>query len=417
MQRLISIFAVLIWVTCSSDANTVNWLNWRGPTYNGVSKGNGIPLTKELGWRTALPGSGLSTPIVIKDKIFLTSLSQNGTETLAIGLKLKDGTKLWEHKLGSGTEYLRKSITAAPSPVSDGQNIYFLTATGNLAAFNLDGKLLWERDLSKDYGKFIDKFGYASSPLLKDNKLIVALLREEKHGKSHLIALDLKEGKTLWEIVRPTEAIKESPRSYSTPLPMKYQNKDGVLLAGGDCLTWHSLDNGKEGWRQMITKKKYGNWRQVATPCIQGDTIFYPLPRGKTLRAYQVLSDGGAIKELWEYKGSIPDACTPIVHDDTLYVLDGRKKVLSCFNATDGNVLWEDKLETEAYLYASPILAGGKIVCITEIGEVFIYQAERTKNRIAHYNLEEEDFFSTPVVLENGMLLRSKEALLYLTAQ
>ena len=222
---MIRLYSILICVFSISQSlvNAVDWTHWRGNHYNGVSEGKGVPLEKKIGWKTKTPGPSLATPIVVNGKVFTSALKGNkGQKMLALAYTLEDGKKIWEKELGSGGFFKRDANATAPSPVSDGKSIYYLTAFGVLVSLNLDGEKLWKVDLSKDFGEFPVKFGYASSPLLVDGKLIVSTLKNESIGDSYVIGIDSSNGKVLWGVTRPSKAIQETFDSYSSPLPMVF---------------------------------------------------------------------------------------------------------------------------------------------------------------------------------------------------
>ena len=189
-----------------------NWPQWRGPDQNGVSAATELPttwsLTENIVWKTALPSWSASTPIIWGDRIFVTSPSPaaseeekepGGKELLLLCISRENGRELWRHKLGEGNWLYRKQNNTSPSPVTDGKHVWVVTGTGQVTALDMDGKVLWKRNLQKDYGTFGLNFGYASSPLLYDGKLILEVL----HGSytddpSYIVAFDTMTGKELW---------------------------------------------------------------------------------------------------------------------------------------------------------------------------------------------------------------------------
>ena len=127
--------------------------------------------------------------------------------------------------MGIGFSQDQVSNFAAPSAVTDGKHVYFLYGTGDLAAFDFDGKQIWSRHLEKDYGQFAYQWTYAASPTLFDGKLFIQVLQrnEPVHGRgrkdapidSYLLALDPSSGKEIWKHVRPSDAAMESHEAYS----------------------------------------------------------------------------------------------------------------------------------------------------------------------------------------------------------
>src|SRR3954471_24882272 len=204
-----------------------NWPQWRGPQRNGLSAEKNLPVkwtqTEGVAWKLEMPALSGSTPIVWGDRIFLNvadALPDRG-DTPSLHLWCVDrtkGTLVWQRPLGGGNRKQQKQNQSSPSPVTDGTNVWVMTGTGILKAFDFKGNELWTRDIQKDYGKFGLNWGYASSPLLHEDALFVQVL----HGMhtsdpSYVLRIDKKSGKTLWRVERPTKAIRESPDSYTTP--------------------------------------------------------------------------------------------------------------------------------------------------------------------------------------------------------
>ncbi len=145
---------------------------------------------------------------------------------------------IWKRPLSGGNRIGNKQNMSSPSPVTDGTLVWVMTGTGILKAFDFAGKELWTRDIQKDYGQFGIQFGYASSPLLYHDALYVQVL----HGMntddpSYVLRIDKMTGRTVWRVERPTDAIVESPDSYTTPALLRYGNRAEIVITGGDNVT------------------------------------------------------------------------------------------------------------------------------------------------------------------------------------
>jgi outer membrane protein assembly factor BamB len=235
-------------VAVYAEDNADHWPQWRGPHANGIAAATELPATwsrsENVIWATPLPAWAGSTPVVWGDRIYLISPSKSepkpegetekaedetssrrgrmrgprsdpgGSELMLIALSRKDGSVLWQQQLDSGNRLFLKDNAASPSPVTDGRHVWAITGTGVVTAFDVDGKKIWSRDLQEEFGPFGLNFGYASSPLHHDGKLIVQVLHGTKtDDPSYLIALDARTGETLWRHERETDALAESPRT------------------------------------------------------------------------------------------------------------------------------------------------------------------------------------------------------------
>ena len=127
--------------------------------------------------------------------------------------------------------------------VTDGGHVWVITGLGDLHCFDFEGNQVWERNISEDYWAFGLAFGYASSPVLYDGRLYIQVLHGMKtDDPSYLLAVNAATGKTIWKVERPTDAISESPDSYSTPMLVEVRGKKNLVIAGGDYVTGHDLD-------------------------------------------------------------------------------------------------------------------------------------------------------------------------------
>ena len=251
-----------------------DWPHWRGPARNGVSAEKGLPLrwtaAENIAWKRPLPDRSGATPIVSGRRIFL-----NVAEGDALALWALDratGATVWTRPLGGGNTMMRKQNMSSPSPVTDGKTVYVMTGTGILKAFDFDGRELWARDIQKDYGRFGLNWGYASSPLLVGDALYVQVL----HGMttddpSYLLRIDAATGKTRWRVERPTDAVRESPDSYTTPALVERGAQREIVVTGGDYVTGHDPATGRELWRAGgLNPDRDSNYRIVASPVVGG---------------------------------------------------------------------------------------------------------------------------------------------------
>ena len=225
-----SIFAVTWFALCISSVCGENWPQWRGPTLDGVSREASLPVRwtrdENVAWKLPLPTKSGATPIIWGDKIFLNVADKQDLWLWCV--ERGHGTVLWKKQIAGGNYEINKQNMSSPSPVTDGTNVYAMTGTGVLKAFDFSGNELWARDIQKDYGRFGLNWGYGSSPLLFENALYIQVLHGMKtHDPSYVLRIDTKTGKTVWRVERPTDAIHESPDSYTTPALLRYADKAG----------------------------------------------------------------------------------------------------------------------------------------------------------------------------------------------
>ncbi len=392
-----------------------DWMQWRGPELNGTGDATNLPVSwsvergENVAWTCDLPGLGSSTPIVVGNRIFLTAHSDDD-QLYALCIDRTSGKIDWKKKMGSGEKAMRGNTMASPSAVSDGQTVWFFFGQGTLVATTLDGKEIWKRELALDHGTLSTKFGFSSSPLLHSNTLYLPLLYLPKGEQkvpnpgNCLMAIDAKTGKTRWTVERKTEAIKESHDSYITPT----LGKTGIIVTGADLVTSHDPKTGEEQWRfDFVEDNRKSNWRIISGPVVAGDLVVTAYPRGRTLVALK--PDGS---KCWDHKGYVPDVCTPAYDNGLLYVLDGKKRYLTCFDAKDGREIWQAKIPSDKGFFASPLVADGKVYLINLNGEVFVYAAGNAEKMLGQFPMSGTNCMASIIAVDDALLVRMPDKLI-----
>ncbi|HEV7868516.1 MAG TPA: PQQ-binding-like beta-propeller repeat protein, partial [Chthoniobacteraceae bacterium] len=222
MKTLTPRILLLAALAFALPAQAENWPQWRGPAFNGSSSERGLPstwsATEGVKWSVPMPGPSGATPAIWGDAVFVSTPDANKNLQLMC-LNRKDGSVRWQKQVGTGDITKGKGNMASPSPITDGKAVYALFGTGDLAALDFQGNVLWQRNLGNDYGKFSIMWIYGSSPLLYKDKLYLQVLQRTpvppdypnvNDGKterdSYLLCLDPATGKDLWRQVRPTDA-------------------------------------------------------------------------------------------------------------------------------------------------------------------------------------------------------------------
>lgn len=395
-----------------------NWPTWRGPNRNGVSNEKNLPVkwsaapagSSELGenvaWKLALPGLSGATPIIWGERIFVMV-----TEGDQVGLwcvSKKDGTVMWKQVIAGGNYKINKHNMASPSPVTDGKMLYVLTGTGILKAMDFDGKEKWTRDIQKDYGTFGLNWGYASSPLLFEDALYVQVLHGMKtDDPSYLLRIDKRTGKTVWRVERPTAAIRESPDAYTTPALVKVGKGYELVITGGDCVTGHDLETGKELWRlNGLNPQNHPFYRIVASPLVEGEMVF-AASRVNPLIALRAGGRGDVTEthRVWQTRNGT-DVPSPVTDGKYLYVVQD-KGIVHCFDAQTGAEIYTGQRIRPGTYSASPVLADGKIYATSEDGATTVFTAGPKFEILAENHLDDYTL-SSPAISDGQIFLRTK---------
>jgi len=371
MRKLLPLVCLSI-LAASTTLLADNWPHWRGPTHDGVSKETGLPIkwsaTEGVAWKMPLPAYSGSTPIIWGDTIFLNMATANGTGELELWAVDRNKQEVsWKRPIAGGNHIERKQNMSSPSPVTDGKTVWTMTGVGILKAFDFSGKELWTRDIQTDYGRFGLNWGYASSPLLHENALYVQVLHGMKTDDTpYVLRIDKTTGKTIWKVDRPTDAVLESPDAYTTPALLQYTGKTEIVITGGDVVTGHDPETGKELWRaDVLNPTNNRNYRIVASPSIAAGLIIAP-SRNNPLVAIRPGGTGDISTShiAWTFERG-PDVPTPVSDGQYLYVVvDGG--VVYCLDVKTGSVIYGPERLPPGTYSASPILADGKIYVTTE---------------------------------------------------
>lgn len=420
---------------CLTSAQSSDWTQWRGPNFDGSSTEDNLPdswsKTENVKWVTPLPGAGAATPAVVGDRVLVSSIHDQTKDLLALCLDRHSGKILWQHRTGSGFGGDNRSNKASPSPVTDGTRAIFYYGSGDLAAFQMDGTRLWARNIQEDQGKYAFQWTYSTSPLLHKGKLYIQVLQRDVQPRggggsnlpSYILALDPTTGETLWEHRRPSEARAESLEAFTTPIPFEFQGREEILVVGGDCITGHAPDTGRELWRWGTwNPTRITHWRQVPSAVAGDGIILVCAPKGAPIYAIRAggegtLSDQEAIAWVSEDRAVSSDVATPLFYRGRFYVLNGEKKILSCLEPKTGRIIWSENLDADAIFRASPTAADGKIYVQDHRGVVFVLAAGDEFRQISRIPMGEGgDMIRSSIVLAHGSIFVRTENRLYCIA-
>jgi outer membrane protein assembly factor BamB len=410
---MIRLLLLIAFVLSTAALQAENWANWRGPLHNGSSPEKGLPekfsKTEGVKWTVALPGSSAATPIIWDNHVLLTAADAKTNKQYALCLDRRTGKELWRAETGESATDGQYSNTCSPSPVTDGKIAVFFYGTGDLVAFDLAGKKLWDRNI----GPFAFQWTFSSSPLLHDGRLIMQVLQRDVavrgRGKptgneSFLLAIDPVTGKDLWRSLRPSEAVAESREAFSTPLPFTHQGRKELVVVGGDAISGHDPSNGRELWRWGTwNPTRIGHWRLVPSPTVAEGVILACGPKNAPVYAVKAGGSGtlsfkdlawqSHVQRIEESAESAPspnerdvttDVPTPLYYEGKFYILNGTKKKLFCINPADGSVVWSGDLGGKSVFQCSPTAADGKVYMMNFDADVSVVQAGGTEFKLLH---------------------------------
>ena len=401
---------VVTFFLCGDVAFAENWPNWRGPTRDGISAETNLPVEwdteQNIAWKRAMPAWSGSTPVIWNELIFINVAVDDDNLELWC-LDRNTGETQWARPLSDGNRRLRKQNMSSPSPVTDGERVWVMTGTGIIKAFDLEGNELWTRNIPESYGAFGLNWGYASSPLLHGDALYVQVLHGMRtDDPSYVLRLNAETGETVWRVERPTEAVRESPDSYTTPALLEYDGTTEIVITGGDAVTGHALDTGRELWRaDGLNPTRNRSYRIIASPVVHDGLIYAPT-RVKPLLALRPGGRGDVLDTnvVWATDNG-PDVPTPVTDGELFYVVNDSGIVFVSDAKTGDPVYGPVRIQTGTYS-ASPVLADGKIYITNEGGMTTVFKTGPTFEVLAENDFDDY-CLSSPAISDGQIFIRT----------
>jgi outer membrane protein assembly factor BamB len=372
-----------------------DWPWWRGPSRNGFAVDAKIPTklsdTDNVRWKTKVPGRGHSSPIVVGKQVLLTTADETKKTHAVLAFDRDTGKPLWDVQVNQGAfpeKNHPKNTEATPTVACDGERIFatfYHHDKVEAVALDLKGKPVWKETVCPFRPKMYE-YGYATSPLIYKNTVIVAA---EYDGASFIIALDRATGKRVWKLDR------EPSISFSSPVVGFVAGKDQLLISGQQKVTSYDPANGKRLWSTDGTTHA-----TCGTMVWEGDIVFASggYPKAETLA---VKADGSG-QVLWRNNQKCYEQ-SMLVHNGYLYGLTDNG-VMFCWRANDGKEMWKQRLTGP--VSASPVLAGGNIYWANELGTMYVFRPNPDKFDLVQENQIGTDSFPSPAVAGNEIFLR-----------
>ena len=410
-----------------------HWSQWRGPEGQGVSHQAGVPLewgeSRNVAWKTPIPGRGHSSPIVWGDTVFLTTavegevvagarpvkhfesgqefvhpdgVGADHRQTLKVlALDAKAGQILWERTAWEGMPYdtrHRRGSYASPTPVTDGERVYAYFGAEGLYAYDFAGNLAW-----KWWPGGIASFGVGvgTSPVFY--KDVVILQCDEDEGKaSFIVALHKVTGKEVWRASRKVQL------SWATPVLVHAAGRDELVTAGTEFVIAYNPATGAELWRV-----KGLDSNAVPSPVVVGDIVVvsagYPNKLAMAVRA----GGSGDVTDsrvLWRYTKGTAYVPSPVAVDGLVYLMTD-KGLLTCLDGATGEVKYEGGRPPGASSYmASPVVVGGRILLMSMDGDTHIIKAGPT-HEVLRTNSLGEPIAASAAVAPGRLYIRGERHL------
>ncbi|MBI5689932.1 MAG: PQQ-like beta-propeller repeat protein [Verrucomicrobia bacterium] len=433
------------------NAETVtDWPTWRGAHGTGTVPGATPPIrwsdTQNIKWKTAVPGLGFSTPIVWKDRIYLLTAIETSEEApgakapaptppppppgggdpkgkggkrggpgfgggpkptkvhefVVVALDRATGKVAWQKTARREVPHEGKHGTnsfASASPVTDGERLYAAFGSRGYYCYDLQGNLLWEKDLGNMRTR--GTFGEGASPALADGKLIVTWDHEEG---SFVTALEAKTGRELWRKSR------DEISNWSTPLIVEVEGRKQAIVAAARRTRSYDVATGEVVWEAAGLTENV-----IPTPVV-GHGMVYLMSgfRGNSIQAIKLTAKGDVSETpaiVWSVRKSAPYVPSPVLSGPRLYMGKSNDAYLSCLNALTGEVHYQDqRLEGLRGLYASPVAANGHVYIAGREGAVMVIK-DAPQFEVVATNKLDDRIDASPVIIGRELYLRGHQHL------
>jgi outer membrane protein assembly factor BamB len=391
----------------AGDAGNVSW------RFDGTGRFPNVHPPTEWGkdrnvlWKTQVEVGGYSSPIVVKDRVFVTA--EMGS---LVCLDVADGKVLWKKDLFSKdskdlpAELSKKlmrgcggdSKQSTPTPTSNGDLVFYLNATGLCACYDLQGNRKWIRIVETAE----DEEHFTSSPVFAGDRIILSW--------GCLLALDAKDGHTLWKAA-------DARASHGTVAVTKVGGEDVVITPAGDVVR---LADGAILCSGLFTSN-------YATPLVEGNVVYVIDANARALELPARAEKGMRLKELWKTKLGGAFMASPVYRDGLLYTIETQKCRLHVLDAKTGEVLTTSRVVDEEskaektepgvkveglapahYVYASPVATEKNVFFFDDAGNTAVLELGR-KYRPVRVNQLEDGLIGTPFFVKDRVIIRGTE--------
>jgi len=432
IDKFCLILLVFVGSNLQGQEHRARWPQWRGPGHRGIAENPALPsrwsATKNVAWKTDIPGRGWASPIVWGNRVFITTAVNEGkTEKPKKGLyfggnrpkpttvvhwrvlclDLKSGKIVWQKEVHKGKpqggRHLKNSF-ASETPVTDGERVYCYFGNVGVYCFDFNGKPIWSKKLKAHRTRY--GWGTAASPVLHEDRLFLV---NDNEDESYLLALDKKTGEEIWRVQRNEKS------NWSTPFIWKNDKRTEIVTPGTGKTRSYSLEGKLLWWLKRMSSIT------IATPYARNGLLYvssgYVLSPLRPIYAIRSGASGdltlpnGKTKNkwiAWSDSKTAPYNPSTLIYRNRLYVLYDRGFLATFDPETGESVFRKKRIPKGRAFTSSPWAYNGKIFCLNEDGVTFVMPAG-DKFQILHTNaLAEDDMcLATPAIAGDRLLIRT----------
>jgi outer membrane protein assembly factor BamB len=373
-----------------------HWPRFRGPGGLGIVPRVLAGDPRQVLWKSPVPLEGESSPIIWDTDVFLTGASKEKREVYCFDSE--SGKLLWRCDAtlqdASAVRAGGDILLAASTPVTNGRSVCAIFGNGDVVCLDFQGHVNWTRRL----GMLKDDYGHAASLDLWEDLLLVQLDQgQAEDGKSRLLALDCRSGRTVWETARPV------PCSWSSPILIDVAGQAQLVTCADPWAIAYEPRTGREIWRANCLAGQI-----VPSPVFANGLLYIVSPDGK-LVALRPNGHGDVTDThlVWTADGALPSIPSPVCNGDLLWLVD-TGGIVTCFDARNGQTVWEE--DVGASFQASPAIIGDRLYLLSDSGTIFILDSGRQYSLFARIKLG-EGCLASPAYSQGRIYVRGKSHL------
>ena len=395
------------------------WPQWRGPHMNGVSKTATPPLTwsekENIRWKVEIPGRGSATPVIWGDRVYVQTAVPVGVEGAAahtvggrnlvahkytvMAIDRKTGKTVWEQvarqEAPHEATHPENGTWASASAATDGELVIASFESRGFYAYDMNGKLVWEKDLGDK--RMRNTFGEGSTPALHGNRLVIVW---DHQGESFIAVLDKRTGAEIWR--KPRKEID----TWATPLVVTVNGRAQVITGAMNQIVSYDLETGDVVWHTAGL-----TMNPIPSPVSDGTMVWMMAGfRGNSLKAIRLADAKGDITGTpaiaWTLERDTPYVPSPVLYDKVLYVLKSNNGLLSTFDAATGTPHYQvQRLDAVPNVFASPVGAAGRVYIPGREGATLVIKHGPAFEVLATNHLD-DGFDASPALVDGELYLR-----------
>jgi hypothetical protein len=398
-SRSISSLLLILILSSLSVIQAQNWPCWRGPNGDGTSTEINLPVkwdsVTNVVWKIPVPGTGYSSPVIWKDKLFLITGLDATQEKVLLCYDCKNGKLMWQNTVLK-TKFENKhdnNSFASGTPATDGRYVYVSFLDGKdvvVAAYDFSGKQVW---LQRP-GTFFSPHGYSCSPVIFEDKVII---NGDSQGNSFVAALDKTDGHIIWKIMHDKPA-----HSFSTPIFRKMGGKMQMIFCGNKEIAGYDPANGSKYWFVNGPSEDY-----CSSPLYNEKSDLVLVSSAWPVRILVAIKPDGqgdvtGSKVIWQTKKGAYYVPSPVCTDDYLFTTMTTGEV-HCVEVSTGKTMWVKQMGAQ---YSSPVLADGLVYMPNDEGVITVLKPGPKFEQVARNPIGEK-MYASPAISNGKIYIRS----------